>query len=345
MPDVDAHFHDVHYYKASGRIETTRERWLPFVPAHYSGLSRAALEFYRGLREGPYDAVLTNASMTVLFPRHVRRTPMIMTIDSTRGQLDEMGGYGGYTRPALVEKYKRHIGCQMFDAMAMVVVTSRWAKAGVVAEYGIPEDKVTVVPFGADLSLWRPPADRPARTHACLRVLFVGGDFRRKGGEVLLDWFRRRQRHDVELHIVTRESVEPTPGVTVHRDIGPNSPRLLELYQQTDVFVLPSLAEAFGIATIEAMGCGLPVVVSDVGGTADIVDPGVNGFITKRGDGRDLASALETLLADADLRAAMGEQSRRIAEERFGLDKTARVMFDLLADLAARPSAVERPAG
>ena len=60
------------------------------------------------------------------------------------------------------------------------------------------------------------------------------------------------------------------------------------LYQQADVFVLPSLAEAFGIATVEAMGCGLPVVVSDAGGTADIVDPGVNGYITKRGDGREL---------------------------------------------------------
>ena len=173
-------------------------------------------------------------------------------------------------------------------------------------------------------------------------MLFVGGDFRRKGGELLLDWFRQRpQRRCGAPPRDHSEPVEPTPGVVVHDDIGPYSPKLLELYQQSDVFVLPSLAEAFGIATVEAMGCALPVVVSDAGGTADIVDPGVNGFITKAGDGRELGSALETLLADADRRASMGRQGRRIAEERFGSGQDRSSTLDLLSDLAAggrRPS-------
>ena len=162
VPDLDAQFHDVNYYKSGGAIETLRERWLRSVPSHYTGLSRATFEFYKGQRAGPYDAVLTNASVSVLFSGRVRKTPTIMVIDSTRGQLDEMGGYGGYIRPPLVEKYKRRLGNQFFDATTMVVVTSRWAKAGVVADYGVPEDKVKVIPFGADVTFWRPGLDRAA---------------------------------------------------------------------------------------------------------------------------------------------------------------------------------------
>jgi glycosyltransferase involved in cell wall biosynthesis len=333
VPDLVPSWHDIDYHMPGGAIERLRER-VPFVPEHQTSIGRAVLEFRRGLRGGPYSAVLTNSSVALLFSRQLRATPTLFAIDSTQEQIDEMGAYGVVKHSALTQKFKLGLRRRLWDATVMVVATSRWAKAGMVETYGVPEDKVIVVPFGADVNFWSPPGDAGVREGTNRRVLFVGGDFRRKGGELLLDWFRHRDEDGVELHIVTREPVAPTPGVVVHHDIGPYSAKLLQLFQEADVFVLPSLAEAFGIATVEAMGCGLPVVVSDVGGTADIVDPGVNGFITKTGDVRDLGSALESLLADADRRASMGREGRRIAEERFGLDKTARVTLDLLAELA-----------
>ncbi len=334
VPDLDPSWHDIDYQKPGGAIERLRER-VRLVPEHQTSIGRATLEFHRGLREGPYSAVLTNSSVALLFSRQLRATPTLFAIDSTQEQIDEMGAYGVVKHSALTQKLKLRLRRRLWDATVLVVATSRWAKAGMVEAYGVPEDKVIVVPFGADVTFWRPPDSPEIREAIGRRVLFVGGDFRRKGGELLLKWFQRRPKDGVELHIVTRDPVEPTPGVVVHHDIGPYSEKLLQLYQEADVFVLPSLAEAFGIATVEAMGCGLPVVVSDAGGTADIVDPGVNGFITKTGDIRDLGSALESLLADADRRASMGREGRRIAEDRFGLDKTARVTLDLLAELAA----------
>jgi glycosyltransferase involved in cell wall biosynthesis len=340
MPDLEPIWHDVEYQKPGGTIERLRER-LPFLPEHQTSIGRAALEFRRGLGDGPYDAIITNSVVSALFSRRLRATPTLYAVDSTQEQIDEMEAYGVTEHSPLMQRLTLRLRCRLFEATMMIVATSRWAKAGMVDAYGLPEDKIVVVPFGADVTYWRPADDPAVRGASSRKVIFVGGDFRRKGGELLLDWFRQRPQDGVELHIVTRDPVEPTPGVVVHDDIGPYSPKLLELYQQSDVFVLPSLAEAFGIATVEAMGCELPVVVSDAGGTADIVDPGVNGFITKAGDGRELGSALEALLADADRRAAMGRQGRRIAEERFGLDRTARVTLDLLSDLAAagrRPS-------
>jgi glycosyltransferase involved in cell wall biosynthesis len=334
IPDLEPNWHDVDYQKPGGVIERLRER-LRFLPEHQTSIARATLEFHRGLRQGPYDAILTNSVIAALFSRRLRTTPTLFAVDSTQEQLDEMEAYGVTKHSTLMAKVMLRLRCRLFESTALIVSTSHWAKAGMVEAYGVPEDKVIVVPFGADVTYWRPAEDASLRQEPGQRVLFVGGDFRRKGGELLLDWFRDRPRDGVELHIVTREPVEPMPGVIVHDDIGPYSPKLLELYQQADVFVLPSLAEAFGIATVEAMGCALPVVVSDAGGTADIVEPGVNGLITRAGDGREMASALETLLADPSRRASMGQQGRRIAEERFGLDQTAGVTLDLLRDLAA----------
>src|SRR5262249_9422346 len=92
--------------------------------------------------------------------------------------------------------------------------------------------------------------------------------------------------------------------------------------------------ECFGIATVEAMAAGLPVVASDVGGTADIVDHGRNGFITKAGDVRHLASALDALLADEPRRTAMGRLSRELASARFDLERNARRTLDHLRQLA-----------
>lgn len=335
IADLDPNWHDIEYLKPGGTIERLRERWPRVLPVHQTSIGRAALEFRRGLREGPYDAIITNSPVAALFSRRLRATPTILAVDSTQEQLDEMEAYGVSEHSALMHKVRLRQRTRLCEVSDLVVATSSWAKTGMVENYGVPEDKVVVVPFGADVTFWTPPHDTAVREASPRQVLFVGGDFRRKGGELLLDWFRQRPADGVELHLVTKEPVEAAPGVVVHDDIGPYSPKLLELYRQADVFVLPSLAEAFGIATVEAMGCALPVVVSDAGGTADIVDHGANGFITKTGDGRDLAWALETLLADADLRVSMGREGRRIADERFGLDQTARVTLDLLVDLAS----------
>ena len=113
----------------------------------------------------------------------------------------------------------------------------------------------------------------------------------------------------------------------------PNSDRLLALYQHAHLFVLPSLGECFGVATIEAMAAGLPVIASAVGGTADIIDHGENGFILRTGDSGDLAAAIGSLLHDEACRLAMGHRSRQLAEERFDLDTNSRRTLDCLKEL------------
>ena len=108
----------------------------------------------------------------------------------------------------------------------------------------------------------------------------------------------------------------------------------MELYQEADLFVLPSRGECFGIATIEAMACGIPVVVTDVGGTADIVEPEGNGYIVPPADPHALGTAIMAVLDDRSRAAAMGRRSRELAEHKFDLVTNARLTLDRLKELA-----------
>ncbi|MBS1857966.1 MAG: glycosyltransferase family 4 protein [Acidobacteria bacterium] len=88
------------------------------------------------------------------------------------------------------------------------------------------------------------------------------------------------------------------------------------------VFVLPTRSEAFPRSVLEAMRAGLPVVASNVGGVGEAVEDDVTGLLVAPGDPRSLASALDALLGDAELRARLGQAGRRAYEQRFTLERT-----------------------
>src|SRR5206468_3682262 len=98
------------------------------------------------------------------------------------------------------------------------------------------------------------PRSRPAR------VLFVGGDFKRKGGPALLEVMRGPLAGWCELHVVTQAEVAPQPGVVVHRGLQANSPELLRLFATADIFVLPTMADCLAVVLMEATAAGLPVI-------------------------------------------------------------------------------------
>jgi len=93
--------------------------------------------------------------------------------------------------------------------------------------------------------------------------------------------------------------------------------QLPTLYAAADIVTMPSHYESFGLATLEGLACGRPVVATATGGPALIVENGLSGLLAAPGDHLALAGQLEHLLADDALRAQMGDQARQRAE-RFG---------------------------
>jgi glycosyltransferase involved in cell wall biosynthesis len=107
------------------------------------------------------------------------------------------------------------------------------------------------------------------------------------------------------------------------------------LYRSADVYVQPSLTEPFGMATLEAMACGLPVVASATGGLADLVEHGVTGLLVPPGEPTKLSVALRTLVEDPTLRVRMGRASRDRAESMFGMQPVAKSFEELLTTARA----------
>jgi glycosyltransferase involved in cell wall biosynthesis len=306
------------------RREDGREEVLP-LPRHVSGIARGFLQVSAGLSRGRADVlVFLTHNPAVLHPMAIRRRPTVLWTDVTPLQLDEQADRYDLPREGgwLLPRLKRAAVQTTFRAAALCLGWSEWARRSLVESYGVPESQTGVLPPGIDLEVWRAPA-RTVRDAARLpRLLFVGGDFRRKGGRMLLDVFRHSLRGRCELDLVTREAVDEEPGVRVHRRLEPGSEPLLELYRAADLFVLPTLADCHSIASLEAMAMGLPVVLTRVGAAGEIVLQGQTGYLLPTEDGAELRRALESLLGDPARAAAMGARGLARVRERFDARRT-----------------------
>jgi glycosyltransferase involved in cell wall biosynthesis len=255
-----------------------------------------------------------------------RKKPTVLSSDGTPANKRNMRReYGLNTQSLLAERAKRSVYRHVFRRCAGFVAWSSWTKASFIEDYGCREEDVAVIPPGIQLEHFA-PGDR---SHPLPRILFVGGDFLRKGGDLLMEVYRKRLRGKAELVLVTRDvNATEEPGVTVHRDATANSPKLRELYATCDIFALPTRADCYSVACMEAMAAGLPIVSTNVGGIADIV--GKNGFVIPPDDVPALGDALETLATDSTQRKQMGESARLEAGRRFESRENARRLFEFV---------------
>jgi glycosyltransferase involved in cell wall biosynthesis len=93
-----------------------------------------------------------------------------------------------------------------------------------------------------------------------------------------------------------------------------------DLLACADLFLLPSASESFGLAALEAMACGSPVIASNAGGLPEVVEDGVSGYLLPVGATDAMAEAGIRILKDDTLRRSMGAAARRIAVEKFSAD-------------------------
>jgi glycosyltransferase involved in cell wall biosynthesis len=152
--------------------------------------------------------------------------------------------------------------------------------------------------------------ERGRRVEPPVRVLFMGGDFLRKGGPDLLSaWADAGFAGRATLDLVTDWPVDvpnlPT-GVRLHRGITPYTPQWTTLWRQADLFVMPTRHEAFGMVFQEAAASGLPVVATRINAIPEIVADGSTGILVAPGDRAGLAAAMRALIDGPDLRLRMG---------------------------------------
>ena len=262
------------------------------------------------------------------------RRPVVVDLDATSTQLDSMAPwYFGRPPKGRLRRKASLLNESVVRRFASAFTPwSQWAASGLRSE-GVPAERIHVIPPGVDLCAWRPAPRRVVGPDSGpLRLLFVGSDFERKGGDMLLDVLRGPLGTQLELDVVTRDNVVTQRNVRVHR-AEPNTDALKTLYARADLFVMPTRAECFGIAAVEAMACGLPVIIGDVGGTRDIVDCGVSGWVIEPTT-TALHRVLSTAIRDSNRLRSMGSAARRVAEQRFDGTRNDRLVVDLLCQVA-----------
>jgi glycosyltransferase involved in cell wall biosynthesis len=332
-PNVALRFVEITPYKPGGVIER-----LPLLSTRTKGSLRSATCAAPLFWQGPVDVLWTQAD-TALFPllatrARFQRIPWALSTDATTAQVESFPEYGMGSpgkRVSLKHRLRNQMAAYCYRRAALLLPWSQWAAEGIMRDFGAPVERIHIAPPGVDLRMWPQRVD--AGTTDMPRLLFVGGDFERKGGPLLLDVFRSRFRRRCELHLVTRDGVEAEDGVFVYPDLGPNDDRLRRLYQTCDALVLPTRADCFSLASIEAMAVGLPVITCAVGGIPEIIEHGASGWLLQPNDAHALGAAIEALLDDPARARAFGARGRAIVEERFDAHKNTQRILGLLQEV------------
>jgi glycosyltransferase involved in cell wall biosynthesis len=334
--DIECEWIDVSFSEGGlGRV--------PFLGTSYAlrGNVRARLGIARAHRRRPLNALFIHTSMVGLLSLdYIRRIPTMLSLDATPLNYDELAAwYGHKTQNAVVERGKLMVHRAVMARARKITTWSEWAKASLVEHYGVAAERVVVIPPGTTLENFPDPSTRGTRRPGPMRILFVGGDFERKGGDLLLDVFRKYLRATCELHLVTNADVPSRDGVWSYRGVKPHSRELLALYADADVFAFPTRADCYGVVLSEAMASSLPIVTTRVAAIPEAVQDGESGFVIESDDAEALRDRLERLAQSPELRAQMGRCSRRVGEERFDMNKNANQIAEILLKLGKRRSA------
>lgn len=222
---------------------------------------------------------------------------------------------------------------QEYECCDYIFVVSKYAYDTFI-ENGVKEDRLRIVRSGIDLSRFYPNVAKKDNT---FRVCFSGMVTLRKGFHYLLQAIDELNLPDVEVLIYGGSGDSICHGILKYYKkkikIQQYSGDPAKVYWQSDIFVLPSLEDAWSLAVSEAIACGLPVIVSEHTGAKDIVKDGVNGFIIPIRDVKAIKEKIILLYSDRNLRKRMSEaalEMRQVVDQSV----TSKIFFEECMNLA-----------
>jgi len=212
-----------------------------------------------------------------------------------------------------------------------IFTRSRLVRESIIRDYGILPEKVTVIGGGVNFA---PLPEVRSHSDGEPVTLFLGKEFQRKGGDILLEAFAqvRKEIPSARLRMITHGPIPtglPLDGVEV---IAPTWDRAMvaRLYHEADLFVLPSRLETWGDVLLEAMAYGLPCIGVRSDAMEEIISDGETGLLVPPQDSEALAEALVRLLRDPYARARMGQAGRQRVESSFTWDSVVERMSEVL---------------
>ncbi|MEO5724918.1 MAG: glycosyltransferase family 4 protein, partial [Ilumatobacteraceae bacterium] len=280
--------------------------------------------------------------------------PTIVTLHHpiTRDRALEMAHTENWRKRWSIGRWYNFVKMQgrVASRMPRIVVVSQNSIADIHKDMGVSLDRMRLVPVGVDPELFQPHpevAREPARL-----ITTASADVALKGLSYLLEAMAKlRTERDVRLTIIGKPRVGASADLIDRLELRPyidfvsgvTDERIVELYAQSELAVVPSLYEGFSLPAIEAMSTGTCLVATDGGALPEVT--GTDGDTVlqcKAGDVESLVAALRRGLDDADLRARVGAAGRQRVVQRWSWKHCAQLTVDQYREVLAMPANVDK---
>jgi len=220
------------------------------------------------------------------------------------------------------------------------VANSKWTAEQARRSSLLGDLPVSVIHYGLDTNIFRPLSKQFARDVFGIPqdkavVMFGAASVEddRKGIQYLNAALNALEIKPFLLSFGAGHPPKELRSEGLHIGVVENEHLLALVYSAADVFVIPSMQEAFGQTILEAMACAVPIVGFDTGGIPDMVENGVSGLLCSKGNTNELSTALSALLSNTELSKTLGMHGRAIVVRRFQLAYQARNYAELYGQL------------
>lgn len=210
-----------------------------------------------------------------------------------------------------INRYKEEIELTQY-----FIVASNMSKRSLIFS-NVDEKYIKVIPYGVDQNKFLYVPRKP-KNDKLLKLIYVGQITYRKGIHHLLKVITERfSPNDVDLKLIGFHSKESLlykqykDYPNIHFIGFVDHERLTKYYNESDVFVFPTLGEGYGLVVLEALSCGLPVICSNLAGGDDAIIEGYNGFVFEAGNDNDLYSKIKWFIDNQQMLSALSENSKK----------------------------------
>jgi glycosyltransferase involved in cell wall biosynthesis len=254
--------------------------------------------------------------------------PYSCYIDATSKTAEAYPPWGDMYRSKKTKLKWMRLQKDLFSNAFKVFTMSELTRKSVIEDYGIRPEKVATVYSGPNID--KLPSF--AKNFGSKNILFVGGDFRRKGGIALLKAFKEVNSKipGAKLFIVGSNPEISMPGVEIKGFV--KKTELESLFMNASVFVMPSLFDPFPHVFLEAMAYKTPCIGGNNFAIPEIIENEKTGFTVSVQDHLKIAERIEYLLQDENTAKFMGEQGRQKIEKLFNWDAVAKRVTQALQD-------------